>query len=139
MQDESSASVQPCNAGNNAQTLDRHVSTVHKILQNILHCYPYKISHMQELLLADPTKRDFYINNQIWATKNLLAYQPVLLHPAKVTVGCGLMASFIIGSYFFKEMCALGHFTITSQSFAQPCHFSSSTVWMSESDHFHAR
>ncbi|GFY35313.1 protein FAM200B [Trichonephila clavipes] len=33
-----------------ARTLDRLVSTVHKILRNNLHCYPYKTSHVQELL-----------------------------------------------------------------------------------------
>ena len=36
-----------------ARTLDRPVSKVHKLLRNILHCYPYKISHVQELFPSD--------------------------------------------------------------------------------------
>ncbi|GBL98473.1 hypothetical protein AVEN_257882-1 [Araneus ventricosus] len=45
VQEVSSGGVQPCSAREIARTLDRPVSTVHKILRNILHCYPYKISH----------------------------------------------------------------------------------------------
>ncbi|GBM47056.1 hypothetical protein AVEN_179784-1 [Araneus ventricosus] len=53
VQEESSGGVQPCSAREIARTLDRPVSTVHKILRNILHCYPYKISYMQELFPSD--------------------------------------------------------------------------------------
>ena len=36
------------------------VSTVQKILQDILYCYPYKISHVQKLLPTDlPTRETF--------------------------------------------------------------------------------
>ncbi|GFV61969.1 uncharacterized protein TNCV_4107721 [Trichonephila clavipes] len=57
-----------------------------------------------------------YVNIQncrIWVTKILLATRPVPLHPAKVTVWCWLMTSFIIGLYFFKETDAFGPVTVT--------------------------
>ncbi|GBM66464.1 hypothetical protein AVEN_146292-1 [Araneus ventricosus] len=59
VQEESSGGVQPCRAREIARTLDRPVSTVQKILRNILHCYPYKISHVQELFPSDLPARDF--------------------------------------------------------------------------------
>ena len=48
VQGESSGSMKPCSALGIFQTLDRPMSTVHKILPNILHCCPYDISHVQE-------------------------------------------------------------------------------------------
>ena len=36
------------------------VSTVHKIFRNILHCYPYKISHVQELFPSDLPAREIF-------------------------------------------------------------------------------
>ncbi|GBN36134.1 hypothetical protein AVEN_47134-1 [Araneus ventricosus] len=33
------------------------VSTVRKILRNILQCYPFEITHVQDLVPADPLKR----------------------------------------------------------------------------------
>ncbi|GBN58893.1 hypothetical protein AVEN_84747-1 [Araneus ventricosus] len=119
------------------------LSTVHKILRNILHCYPYKISHVQELRPSDlPARETFaleflarmelpwkivrtdkahfhltgYVNTQncrIWATENPLETQLVPLRPAKVTVWCGFTASFIMGPYFFEETGALDPVTIT--------------------------
>ena len=49
MQRESNGGVKPCSAKGIARTFDRPVSTVHKILLNILHSYAFKISHVQEL------------------------------------------------------------------------------------------
>ena len=43
MQEESNGGVKPCSARRIAQTLDRSVRTVHKILRKVLHCYPYKM------------------------------------------------------------------------------------------------
>ena len=114
-----------------ARILDRPVSTVHKNVRNILHCYRYKISHMQELFPSDlpatqaleflpcmevdkewpwrillNAEANFhligYVNCWIWATENSLKIQPVPLHPGKVTVRCRFMALIVIGSYFFK-------------------------------------
>ncbi|GBN66443.1 hypothetical protein AVEN_71821-1 [Araneus ventricosus] len=36
------------------------VSTVRKILRNILQCYPFKITHVQELVPADLPKREAF-------------------------------------------------------------------------------
>ncbi|GBM23777.1 hypothetical protein AVEN_271137-1 [Araneus ventricosus] len=40
-----------------SRTLDMPVSTFRKILRNILQCYPFKITHVQELVPADLPKR----------------------------------------------------------------------------------
>ena len=53
VQEESSCAVKPCSAQGNARILDRFGSTVHKILQNVLHYCPYKISYVQELFPSD--------------------------------------------------------------------------------------
>ncbi|GIX94626.1 uncharacterized protein CEXT_523141 [Caerostris extrusa] len=101
------------------------VSRAHKNLRNILHCYPYKITNVKEFLLVDlPVRPSFSLefldgmevnnywpwnifethfsrrffntqNCRIWATKNPLANAPIPFHSAKVTVWCGLTASFI--------------------------------------------
>ncbi|GBN75379.1 hypothetical protein AVEN_8064-1 [Araneus ventricosus] len=60
VQEESSGGVQPCSAREIARTLDRPVSTVNKILRNILHCYPYKISHVQESFPSDLPARETF-------------------------------------------------------------------------------
>ncbi|GBM05025.1 hypothetical protein AVEN_60221-1 [Araneus ventricosus] len=41
-----------------SRTLGMPVSTVRKILQNILQSYPFKITHIQELVPADLPKRE---------------------------------------------------------------------------------
>ncbi|GBN58974.1 hypothetical protein AVEN_243417-1 [Araneus ventricosus] len=43
-----------------ARTLDKPVSTFRKILRNILQCYPFKITHVQELVPADLPKREAF-------------------------------------------------------------------------------
>ncbi|GBL90155.1 hypothetical protein AVEN_135491-1 [Araneus ventricosus] len=43
-----------------SRTLDMPVSTVSKILRNILQCYPIKITHVQELVPADLPKREAF-------------------------------------------------------------------------------
>ena len=43
VQEESSGSMQPCSERGIVLTFDRPMSTLHKILRNILHCYPYKV------------------------------------------------------------------------------------------------
>ncbi|GFY36161.1 uncharacterized protein TNCV_4845331 [Trichonephila clavipes] len=53
VQEESSDGLKPYCSREIARTLERPVRTVHKILQNILHCLPYKISHVQELSTSD--------------------------------------------------------------------------------------
>ncbi|GBM18396.1 hypothetical protein AVEN_72738-1 [Araneus ventricosus] len=44
----------------NFPNLNVPVSTVHKILRNILQCYPFKITHIQELVPADLPKREAF-------------------------------------------------------------------------------
>ncbi|GFW66221.1 uncharacterized protein TNCV_1711201 [Trichonephila clavipes] len=56
LQEESSGGFQTCNARGITRTLDRPVN---HILRNILHCYSYKISHMQQLLPTDLPVRDY--------------------------------------------------------------------------------
>ncbi|GBO39186.1 hypothetical protein AVEN_44420-1 [Araneus ventricosus] len=48
LQEASSSALEACSARGISQTLDMPVSTVRKILQNILQCYPFKITHVQE-------------------------------------------------------------------------------------------
>ena len=49
-----------CSAQRIARSLDMFVSMVQKILRNILHCYPHRIIHVQDLLPADlPIIRTF--------------------------------------------------------------------------------
>ena len=79
MQEESSSGEKACSAFGIAQTLDRPVSTVNEIL----HCYPYKISHVRELFPSDrPAKRDFCFkiscshgSGQRMAVKNFVGRQ----------------------------------------------------------------
>ena len=52
--------MKQCRARGIALTLDRPVSTAHKILQNKLHCYLYKISHVQELFPSDLLARETF-------------------------------------------------------------------------------
>ncbi|GBL86369.1 hypothetical protein AVEN_164543-1 [Araneus ventricosus] len=44
----------------NSRTLDMPVSTVRKILRNILQCFPFKITPVQELVHADLPKREAF-------------------------------------------------------------------------------
>ena len=60
VQEESSDIRKPCSALGIARTLDRPVSTVQKILRNILHCNPHKISHVYELLPSDLPARETF-------------------------------------------------------------------------------
>lgn len=60
MQEESSGGVQTCSARRIARTLDRPVSTVRKILRNILLCYPFKITQLHELLPVDLPARETF-------------------------------------------------------------------------------
>lgn len=60
VQQEEGSDVQQCSAWGIARTLDMLVSTVHKILRNILHCYPCKIIHVMELLTADLPARETF-------------------------------------------------------------------------------
>ncbi|GBL80877.1 hypothetical protein AVEN_26296-1 [Araneus ventricosus] len=51
LQEASSSALGTCNAREISRTLDMPVSTVRKILRNILQCYPFKITHIQRLVL----------------------------------------------------------------------------------------
>ncbi|GFU78732.1 retrovirus-related Pol polyprotein from transposon opus [Trichonephila clavipes] len=59
--EETSGDLQSCSARGIARTLDSPVSTVHKILRNILHSYPCKISHLDEFLPPDLPARDILV------------------------------------------------------------------------------
>ena len=60
LEEGTSSGVQTCIARGIARCLDMPSSTVHKIKRNFLHCYPYKITHVQELLPADPPRREAF-------------------------------------------------------------------------------
>ncbi|GBN89412.1 hypothetical protein AVEN_148120-1 [Araneus ventricosus] len=52
-----------CNARGIPRSLDMLISTVRKILRNILQCYPFKITHIQELVSDDLPKREAFACN----------------------------------------------------------------------------
>ncbi|GBO01987.1 hypothetical protein AVEN_64227-1 [Araneus ventricosus] len=56
----SSSGNSPCTARGISRTLDMPVSTVRKILRNSLQCYPFKITHIQELVPTDLPKREAF-------------------------------------------------------------------------------
>ncbi|GIY70677.1 uncharacterized protein CEXT_233021 [Caerostris extrusa] len=58
-----SSGVQTCSVMGIAQSFDMHVSTVHEMSCNILHCYPYKITHVLELFSADLPVRHTFAQN----------------------------------------------------------------------------
>ncbi|GBN13815.1 hypothetical protein AVEN_147377-1 [Araneus ventricosus] len=60
LQEALSSALGTCSSRVIYRTLDMHVSTVLKILRNILQCYPFKISHVQELVPADLPKREAF-------------------------------------------------------------------------------
>ncbi|GFT00701.1 disintegrin and metalloproteinase domain-containing protein 28 [Trichonephila clavipes] len=59
VQEESSGGLQLCSAQRISRTLDKPVSTMHKIQRNILY-YPYKIRCVPELLLSKLPARDTF-------------------------------------------------------------------------------
>ncbi|GBM95627.1 hypothetical protein AVEN_256426-1 [Araneus ventricosus] len=60
LQETSSSVLGTCSARGISRTLDMPVSTVRKIFRNILQCYPFKITHVQELVPADLPKREAF-------------------------------------------------------------------------------
>ncbi|GBM15137.1 hypothetical protein AVEN_75178-1 [Araneus ventricosus] len=60
LQEASSSALETCSARGISRTLDMTVSTVRKILRNILQCYPFKITHIQELVPANLPKREAF-------------------------------------------------------------------------------
>ncbi|GBM99708.1 hypothetical protein AVEN_104067-1 [Araneus ventricosus] len=61
LQEASSSALGTCSAQGISRTSDMPVSTVRKILRNILRCYPLKITHVQELVPADLPKREVFV------------------------------------------------------------------------------
>ena len=57
---QASSGVEMCSAHDIDWCLDILASTVHKIICSILHCYPYKITHVHELIPADLQKREAF-------------------------------------------------------------------------------
>ncbi|GBL74467.1 hypothetical protein AVEN_235412-1 [Araneus ventricosus] len=60
LQEASSSALGTCSARGISRTLDMPVSRVRKILRNILQCYSFKITHVQELVPADLPKREAF-------------------------------------------------------------------------------
>ncbi|GBM01143.1 hypothetical protein AVEN_27243-1 [Araneus ventricosus] len=60
MQEASSSALGTCSAREISRTLDMPANMVRKILRNILQCYPFKITHVQELVAADLPKREAF-------------------------------------------------------------------------------
>ncbi|GBN40788.1 hypothetical protein AVEN_30923-1 [Araneus ventricosus] len=59
-QETSSSDLGTCSARGISRTLNMPVSTVRKILRNILECHPFKITQVQELVPADLPKREAF-------------------------------------------------------------------------------
>ena len=57
---DSSGGMNPCSAQGIDRPLDGLVSTVHKILRIIPHCFPYQISYVQKLCPSDLTARQTF-------------------------------------------------------------------------------
>ncbi|GBN58800.1 hypothetical protein AVEN_9515-1 [Araneus ventricosus] len=120
------------------------VSTVRKILQNILQCYQFKITHAQDLLPVDLPELSpcnfllgwkwtmhghgtFYGQTKPISISKVLSIlkiaeygkresfqmQQLPLYSQKFTVWCGFTAAFIVGPFFFKEICPSGTVTCT--------------------------
>ncbi|GBL79543.1 hypothetical protein AVEN_18127-1 [Araneus ventricosus] len=60
LQEASRSALGTCSARGISRTLDMPLSTVRKILLNILQCYPLKFTHVQELVPADLPKREAF-------------------------------------------------------------------------------
>ncbi|GBN56623.1 hypothetical protein AVEN_126006-1 [Araneus ventricosus] len=65
MQNASSRALGTCSERGISRTFDMPVSTVRKILLNILQCYPFKITHVQELFPADLPKQQFLARMEV--------------------------------------------------------------------------
>ncbi|GBN35585.1 hypothetical protein AVEN_183898-1 [Araneus ventricosus] len=59
-QEASSSALGTCSTQGISRTLDMPARTARKILRNILQCYPFKISHVQELIPADLPEGDAF-------------------------------------------------------------------------------
>ncbi|GBM29521.1 hypothetical protein AVEN_212246-1 [Araneus ventricosus] len=60
LQEASSSALGTCSARGISRSLDMPVSTVRKILRNILQRYPFKGTHVQKLVPADMAKREAF-------------------------------------------------------------------------------
>ncbi|GBM85266.1 hypothetical protein AVEN_84095-1 [Araneus ventricosus] len=60
LQEASRSALATCNARGISRTLGIPIRTVRKILQNILKCYPFKITHVQEFVPTDLPKRESF-------------------------------------------------------------------------------
>ncbi|GBN56512.1 hypothetical protein AVEN_104823-1 [Araneus ventricosus] len=60
LQEASSRTLGTCSTRGISRTLDMFVSTVRKILRNILQCYPFKITHVRELVPVKLPKRETF-------------------------------------------------------------------------------
>ncbi|GFW74902.1 uncharacterized protein TNCV_2677701 [Trichonephila clavipes] len=63
------------------------------------------------LISSKPVIPDF--SCRIWDTENPRTFQEIPLHSPKVTVWCGLTATFILGPFFFEETTRNGPVTCT--------------------------
>ena len=59
MQEESSGGAKPYTVRGIALMFNRPVSTERKIFRNILDCYSYTISHLQDLFPSEPARETF--------------------------------------------------------------------------------
>ncbi|GBM29950.1 hypothetical protein AVEN_167430-1 [Araneus ventricosus] len=60
LQEASRNALGTCSARGISRSLDMSVSTVRRMLRNILQCYPFKITDVQELVPADLSKREVF-------------------------------------------------------------------------------
>ncbi|GBM04965.1 hypothetical protein AVEN_126110-1 [Araneus ventricosus] len=60
LQEASNSALRTCRARGISRTLEMPVSTVRKFLQNMLQCYAFKFTHVQELVPAVLPKREAF-------------------------------------------------------------------------------
>ncbi|GBO13215.1 hypothetical protein AVEN_129878-1 [Araneus ventricosus] len=60
LQEASGSTLGTCSGRRISRTLDMPVITVHKILRNLLQYYPFKITHVQELVPSDLLEREAF-------------------------------------------------------------------------------
>ncbi|GBN70247.1 hypothetical protein AVEN_199609-1 [Araneus ventricosus] len=140
LQEASRSAFGTCSARGISRTLDMPVSTVRKILRNILQCHPFKITYVQKLIPPDLPKLEAFalqildrmeVDNAwpwsiLWTDEVHFHLQGSVntqncrilalpLYSQKVIVWRGFTAEFIVGPFFFRGYWSFGSCNLYSQ------------------------